>query len=234
MNKFLKPFILIFTYFVLSMSVYAQNDVTQFLGIPIDGHKPEMIKKLKEKGFTISPYNKDVLVGEFNGTDVHIHVVTNNNTVYRIMVADANSISETDIKIRFNSLCQQFQKNNKYMILPLSNSNYPIQEDEDISYELAVRNKRYQAVFYQRPIKELDSIALRKELHKVLLKKYTEEQLSNPTEEIQKDMIMEEVSCMLDLYSKKIVWFMISENDGKYSITMYYDNAYNMPNGEDF
>lgn len=72
--------------FVLSVSLYAQKDVTQFLGIPVDGYKPEMIKKLKDKGFTISPYNKDVLVGEFNGTKVNIHVVTNNNKVYRIMV----------------------------------------------------------------------------------------------------------------------------------------------------
>lgn len=220
--------------FVLSVSLYAQKDVTQFLGIPVDGYKPEMIKKLKDKGFTISPYNKDVLVGEFNGTKVNIHVVTNNNKVYRIMVADVNSISETDIKIRFNRLCQQFQKNNKYMLPPLSDSDYTIPEDEDISYELAVRNKRYQAIFYQQPTKELDSIAIEKELHKFLLKKYTEEQLSNPTEEILKDMITEGALYMLDLYSKKVVWFMISEHYGKYSITMYYDNEYNAPNGEEF
>lgn len=235
MNRFLKCFVLISMQFVLSVSLYAQKDVTQFLGIPVDGHKPEMIKKLKDKGFTISPYNKDVLIGEFNGTDVNVHVVTNNNKVYRIMVSDANSISETDIKIRFNRLCQLFQKNEKYMSSPLLDTDYTIPDNEDISYELLVNKKRYEAVFYQQPTKELDSVALQKELQEVLLKKYSEEQLSNPSEEIQKDMIMEGISYMLELYSKKVVWFMISEDRyGKYSITMFYDNEYNKANGEDF
>ena len=35
-----------------SLAMYAQKDVTKFLGIPVDGTKSEMIKKLKEKGFT--------------------------------------------------------------------------------------------------------------------------------------------------------------------------------------
>ena len=37
---------------VFSLAMYAQKDVTKFLGIPVDGTKSEMIKKLKEKGFT--------------------------------------------------------------------------------------------------------------------------------------------------------------------------------------
>jgi hypothetical protein len=120
MNKFLKLFVLIFLQFVVCISLYSQKDVTQFLGIPVDGSKPEMIRKLKDKGFTISPDNKEVLVGEFNGTQVYIHVVTNNNKVWRIMISDVNSISEMNIKIRFNTLCQQFQNNKKYMPASLS------------------------------------------------------------------------------------------------------------------
>ena len=34
---------------VFSLAMYAQKDVTKFLGIPVDGTKSEMIKKLKEK-----------------------------------------------------------------------------------------------------------------------------------------------------------------------------------------
>ena len=33
------------------------------MGIPIDGFKPEMIKKLKEKGFVSSTADKDILEG---------------------------------------------------------------------------------------------------------------------------------------------------------------------------
>ena len=67
-----------------------------FLGIPVDGSKSEMIQKLKAKGYTSSQHNKEILVGEFNGTDVNIHIATNNNKVCRIMVCDANSIDEGD------------------------------------------------------------------------------------------------------------------------------------------
>ena len=49
--------------FIISVTLFAQKDVTQFLGIPVDGYKAEMIEKLKSKGFTISPNDRDVLVG---------------------------------------------------------------------------------------------------------------------------------------------------------------------------
>ena len=61
-------------------AVAQEKDVTKFLGIPVDGAKSDMIQKLKEKGFVPSSY-KDMLEGEFNGTDVYISVVTNNNKV---------------------------------------------------------------------------------------------------------------------------------------------------------
>lgn len=36
---------------LLTVAVYAQKDVTTFLGIPIDGFKSEMRKKLIAKGY---------------------------------------------------------------------------------------------------------------------------------------------------------------------------------------
>ena len=52
---------------IFPMASYAQKDVTQFLDIPVDGYKPEMIEKLKSKGYTINQQSEDVLDGEFNG-----------------------------------------------------------------------------------------------------------------------------------------------------------------------
>jgi len=227
MNKITKIFVLVLMQFLLSVSLYAQKDVTQFLGIPVDGYKPEMIKKLKDKGYTVSPAVKDVLVGEFNGTEVNIHIGTNNNKVYRIMVCDANSQSEGNIKIRFNRLCQQFQDNKKYV--SLSETDYTISEDENISYGISVKKKRYEAVFYQVP--DMDSAIIAKEFKDFLLREYTEEQISNLTEEeVQKKKIL----YALDKIDKKSVWFMISEERyGKYYITMFYDNEYNRASGED-
>lgn len=129
---------------VASTTVFAQREVTKFLGIPVDGYKPEMIQKLKAKGYK---YNStlDYLEGEFNGMEVEIAVVTNNNKVYRIFVADKYSVDESQIKIRYNNLYQQFSNNTKYVTL----KDYSIPESEDISYEILVNKKAYQAAFYQ-------------------------------------------------------------------------------------
>lgn len=213
---------------VISVSLFAQKDVTKFMGIPIDGFKPEMIQKLKEKGFVSSASDKNILEGEFNGSQVTIHVVTTNNKVSRIGISDVNYVDETDIRIRFNRLCQQFKSNSKYTSL----DDYTIPEDEDISYEMKVNNKRYEAVFYQNPV-ITDSIAMANELKEILLQKYSEKELENPTEDIKTDITKMGVSYAMDLISKKPVWFIISDFYGKCYITMFYDNEYNRANGED-
>lgn len=207
---------------ISSLFIYAQQDVTKFLGIPVDGSKSEMIQKLKAKGYTSSPLDKDVLVGEFNGADVNIHVVTNNNKVYRIMICDVNNIDERAIQIRFNRLCERFVNNSKYSSLPLEE--YMIPDDEDISYEITVHKKRYEAVFYQKT----DETFMAKQIE-AAFPQYTKEQLANPSEELRAEI----VNFVTQYISKKAVWFMINERLGKYCITMYYDNEYNNANGED-
>lgn len=132
---------------LFSGAACAQNDVTKFLGIPVDGTKSEMIQKLKEKGYRYSTLGNDLLEGEFNGRNVYIGIVTNNNKVCRIGVVDTNDVDEPTIKIRFNNLYSQFENNSKYCRL---NEGERIPEDEDISYEIMVHKKQYQAIFYQK------------------------------------------------------------------------------------
>jgi hypothetical protein len=93
--------------------MYSQKDVTTFLGIPVDGTKAEMRNRLIEKGFT---YNReqDDFEGEFNGRDVNVSILTNNNRVYRICLIDSYPSSERAIKVRFNTLCYQFAKRKKH------------------------------------------------------------------------------------------------------------------------
>lgn len=128
-------------------AIQAQTDVTKFLGIPVDGDKTEMRRKLEAKGFTWNSY-LECLEGEFNGTDVYVYIVTNNNKVYRIAVADAYYRDATDIKFRFNKLCSQFENNKKYTSL---GKDYTIPDNENISRE--IYHKRYEAEFYQLPMK---------------------------------------------------------------------------------
>ena len=213
----MKKLSLVVVLLTMAITTFAQEkDVTKFLGIPVDGTKTEMIAKLKEKGYTSTSWDKDVLEGEFNGTDVYVSVVTNNNKVYRIVVRDQIEKDESAIRIRFNKLCQQFQNNPKY----ISIMDFSLPEDEDISYNMAVKNKRYEAAYYQFDIERTKE---------KLLEKYSEEEIASPSEEVQ-NAIFETINNMC---SHKSVWFLITEYYGKYSIAMYYDNELNKANGED-
>ena len=216
--------------FVFSTALYAQKDVTKFLGIPVDGTKTAMIQKLKAKGFTPSTWDKNILEGEFNGFDVNVHIVTNNNKVWRIMLADKITQDETGIKIRFNELCRQLENKKKYK--SMTDKEQTIPDDEDLSYEMTVNNKRYEAVYYQQ-LEITDSIAFAKEVRSNLLSEYTEEQLANPSDEIKQEGLEATVLYLMDLCLKKTVWFKIAKHAGEYYITMYYDNEYNHADGED-
>lgn len=220
---------------IAAISVSAQNDVTTFLGIPVDGSKSEMKQKLISKGFVPKKVGEnEFLEGEFNGTKVHVSIVTNNNKVYRIMLCDVVTQNEADIKLRFNRLVDQFENNKRYTSI----GNHTLPDDERISYEMAVNQKNYDASFYQVPnVEKIDTLALQEELRNELLSKYTEDELKNPSEEKSKEIQAETIKIGLKigakLMLKKSVWFRICGSYGEYFITMYYDNEYNHANGED-
>ena len=212
----------------------SRNLCTKFLGIPVDGTRFEVNQKLKAKGF-VRNYDAtehagfEVLEGEFNGRDVDVYVATDNNKVYRIYLADKNPVDETQIKIRFNNLCNQFENNSKYV----NYGDYKIPDDEDISYEMSVNNKQYQAIFYQK-FSESDSMLIAKFFEKELSKQYENNDTLALSEESLINIAENFLSiAFLKLYSNRNVWFTIEEIYGKYYICMYYDNEYNKANGED-
>ncbi len=220
---------------------FAQNaNVTKFLGIPVDGTKTAMIQKLQRKGFKYDRI-KDCLTGEFNGRAVNVFVVTNNNKVWRIMLSDKIASSETDIRIRFNTLCAQFKNNKKYIPANLGYEDYQIPEDEDISFNMTVSKKRYEAGYWQTNGEKMDSLFFQKEFENVVSSKYSDinpDLLSEDEKEEVKGKVIDDVlEAIRNKYSKHSVWFMISRSDydlyNQYRILMYYDNEYNHSNGED-
>ena len=216
----------------ISFASFAQNkDVTKFLGIPVDGTKTEMKQKLIAKGFVPKKMGDlEWLEGEFNGTDVRVYIATNNNKVCRIMLCDENYQNETNIKIRFNKLVSQFVNNKRYISL----DKYTLSDEEDISYEMTVNKKNYDAVFYQVPNKmEIDTLALQEKVRNELLSKYTVEELIKPSEEITKETVSTTFKIGMEMMLMKPVWFRICERYGEYGICMYYDNRYNQADGED-
>lgn len=232
-------FVVILSFFISTVA-FSQNDVTTFLGIPVDGTKSDMIQKLKAKGF-IYDAKLDMLKGEFNGRNSELHIVTNKNKVYRIMVTDIEGTDETGIKIRFNNLCKQFENNGKYIPQNLIGE-YVITNEEDISYEMNVHNKRFEADYYQFSAKDIDSTTI-DNWFETIQDHYSLEDIEKLEEGVVEGMSVEQINALKDLLSTffqlfshkshKSVWFIISERYGKYFINIYYDNELNMAHGED-
>lgn len=141
----MKKIVLSTIFAVLSICASAQTPI-KFLGIPVDGSKAEMIEKIKAKGFEYDSAN-DVLTGEFNGRDVIIGVATNNNKVYRVAVFEKGTSDEAQIRIRFNNLTLQFMNNEKYESCYNIFDTLFIPDNENISHEMLVNKKQYEASF---------------------------------------------------------------------------------------
>ena len=229
--------IVLFIMLMLPVVVSGQKDVTTFLGIPVDGSKDAMIHQLAQKGFKRAPYGKEYdMTGEFNGEKVKITIATNNKKVWRIIVCDAISINETDIKIRFNKLVSQFSKNSKYATANFEDaSSFLLSEDEEIGFGISLYHKRYEAVFYQQPdLSLIDTVKVQNEIKEKLKNKFGEQRILYPDEIVKNEAIKLSLHYFAEIICKKSVWFMISEKSyGEYYIVMFYDNEYNHSNGEE-
>ena len=224
MNRFIcrtKRYIAFVLLLFMAVSMNAQiYNTPKFLGIPIDGSKSEMISKLKQKGYTLCKEPElaqyETLEGEFNGRLVHITVVTNNNIVYRIVVQDVQTMNESDIKIRYNTLVNQFQNNKKYFS-DISSGQF-LDDDIDISYEMSVKNERIQACFTQRLTED--------EIKSLLI---SQPEINNYDKDFQ-DIVFKQAAI-----ESNQVWFMICKLDylDEFWIALYYDNLNNAPNGDD-
>lgn len=231
--------ILITLAFVM-MTIVSFSQVN-FMGIPVDGTKSEMISKLKQKGFSYDTKN-DCLEGIFNGTKSNIWVVTNRNgKVYRIYVCDANQKNEANIINRFNTLFSQFLNKDNYRLY----YGEKIKIGEDISYQMSINNKMYSASFTQFNDEYLlyidmeysqknyekvhnKAIEIVKEWdvmdgYNIAIRDYDEEEI------FERDIAI--VLSKVKPYNS--VWFKISEFYGEYYIALFYDNLLNAPNGED-
>ena len=226
--------------FVMYSFVFGQSESTlKFLGIPVDGSKSEMVAALKDKGFRYDS-NSGFLVGDFNGMESHIGIVENHGKVYRVVVFDANTSDEGQIRIRFNNLIHQFENSNgKYYYI---NQNDKIPEDEDISYEISVNNKQYSAEFIYNPLygnDELRDRLVNEVIEELGLEKIKDEKTAGGITygEFYSDkdnyLISSLVGSKIIQMSNSSVWFTICNHYGEYFIGIYYDNLVNKPNGED-
>lgn len=229
-----------FCFMVLcAMTLCAQKDVTTFLGIPVDGTYSAMRQKLIAKGFKPQRLGRDeYFSGRFNGEDVQLFIVSNNNKVWRIALFEVVPRTEAQIKIHFNSLVSQFESNKRYVSL----ADQTLSDSENLWYGMNIQHINYQAIFYQyTPKVEMDSTIIQK-WQENFVSQYSNDQLRNPQNTVQihsstayyDNMIEQNLQKFQEIATKKPVWIQIQESQfGGYMLGLYYDNGYNMANGED-
>ena len=179
----MKKALLIALLALFSAVCFGQNGgPLKFLGIPIDGTEDQFAAKLKAKGFTYNTVYESYK-GQFNGKPVDVYIHTNHNLVDRVYVAFPYT-SEQSIRVEFNRLLAQFKDTGKYMDLSM---NEEIPADDDISYEITVNNKRYQASFCYYD-SDRDPIAAADALLDKVSEFFTEDQLAEWKEYVKKKL----------------------------------------------
>ena len=221
---------------LISVLLKAENYPTKFLGIPIDGTKQEMIKKLEEKGFVYDE-ETDWLTGEFNGKDVILKIRTNNRKVYYVAVIYKYFYTGEEVKKEYNILLKQFENNEQY--IPFNLGQEPIPIEEDIDYEIKANEKIYSAGFLQIT-HEADSNLVYNDSFKDCTKKVIK---LIPSDKLGDETYIHSISDKLayicwheelkTLYANNLVKVGIEEVSGKYNLIIFYENGYNKSKGED-
>lgn len=220
----------------IALAQTSSEGTLKFLGIPVDGTKDEMISRLKAKDFRYNSYD-DLLYGQFNGKDAEIHVGTNHGVVDRVVVVFP-SIPESQIISEYNALLSQFNNNDKYIGI---GENERIASDENLSYEIAIHHKDYEAdfayispdLFSEEEASQIRSLLSQaKNMDKEEMQALLASMAPNEEGEMSVEQGMLILNKMMSFVSSH-VWFAILEDGSKYCICLYYDNLKNRPHGED-
>lgn len=263
MKKFILTFI---TTICLSFVGFCQNifdrqsNFIKFLGIPVDGPKYEMMAKLKTKGFIYDDSQDDWIrmTGYFDGYKSNVYIKEYYGKVGRICVFDQNTVSESQIKNRFNNLVNKFDHNPKYERAE-DNVDYYISDTEDISYNMSIKDKIYTAQYslkqktldeFKYYINELPDSTINNVIRDVVnidesIKSAYIECVETTDTTSQKYIdagwkSIKHAFATILIYNmtyfdnlKQCVWFTICEHYGKYYIAIFYDNGINHPDGSD-
>ncbi len=231
-------FVILFCLFCVN--IFAQRDVTTFLGVPIDGAKDELLEKLKDKGWLPSMKGSDVLHGQFEKIDLELRVVTYNDTVYRIVLSDRSTFDEKEIITRYNMLCDYFLESHRYS----GNASQKLSETMDLTYEMKTMNRHIDAVFYQMPDMTTDTYNnITAHFQSSYSEKKRQQAFARLKDASEDESLLEELLTGkdADLYNEiyqvflkigtmKMVWFTIDRDVfGRYKILVFFDNKYNAP-----
>lgn len=218
----------------LTATALAGINTPRFLGIPVDGPKTEMIKKLVDKGYKYNE-KEDYLTGFYFGSPVYIFVQTVQDQVSRVIVYDIKEHDEHEIKDRFNMVYDKFDSSTRYATPQQAGAR--ISDREKLAYEMRQHKKFYKAVFNQIKEKPADSTNItRASMVPAGAQTIDQEHLENSYNERRRRIHAKALAHtnprmageLMASNNKNQVWFAISEKFGKYALVLFYDNISNL------
>lgn len=212
--------LLTFAMLLIPIITFSNDDVVKFLGIPVDGNKFEMIRKLNTKGFSSVPFVEDVMEGQFNGRNVKVHILHNKAKVWKIAVIYYSDADISTIINVWNRLYRQFKNKIDYTYVSGQELS-PYRDAKTIT-------KSAHAMFIQGNENEVYD-----KIEPYLFQAYSEQQLGKPDD--SEALARYEKLALLSYaqYSGNGVSISIAENQGEYTIIIHYENGKNAANGED-
>lgn len=139
---------------LLSFSVSAENEVTSFMGIPVEGNKKTLTESILSKGFKLTKDNH--IYGWYNSENVLVKILEGDKGVYGIEVIEVKGTKEVLSAItKYNSMVDWFKNLANYTEYE---ANTPIIFDniETKSIKKFIEKEWFVAEFYQKTKSDIE------------------------------------------------------------------------------
>lgn len=131
---------------VLSLTLSAQNNVTVFMGVPVDGTEASMIAHLMKNGATRKGEN--IVLNKIDGNPYIIRLKTNKGRLWRVSMIDSKGTKDVNrILSIYEAMIDAYRENtNQYCEYEY---NKPVNPADSLNWENYIHQGAYYAEFFQ-------------------------------------------------------------------------------------
>lgn len=142
----MKRFFITLTITMLALTIQAQNDVTTFMDVPVDGKASSVLSQLKEKG--CKKVGHKTLETTLNDKAYKVNVLASKKGVYQVRLTQSRGTESLQKGIdNYNELIKWFRADNSYTEYEKNNF---ISNKDDATHLQNIYDKWYYAEFFQK------------------------------------------------------------------------------------
>lgn len=139
---------------MLTLTLSAQDNITTFMGIPVDGTREVMTAKLLKNG--VVKKDNNLIVKDIEGGTYFIQLKTHKGKVYRVSMVETKGTDDVNRIIgRFDSLVEEYRENTA--LYCEFEYNHPVIADSIDTKEQYIKQGCFFAEFFQKADPQLYS-----------------------------------------------------------------------------